>query len=180
MQIKINDEFYISETGPEDKPAYVEHLTEKQISEQTLNIPYPYSDEDADWWINHNMAETARLGRPINWVIRRRDGYLIGGIGFAAFEPGKTHKAEIGYWLAKPYWGQGIMSLAIKAITQHAFRELGLKRITAHVFNFNKGSARALEKAGYTLEGRLRQHYSKNGKIFDGLLYAIVADDLKS
>ena len=121
------------------------------------------------------MAETtARQGRSVNWAIRRSDGFLVGGIGFHDFELGKSHKAELGYWLAKSYWGQGIMTQAVDAVARFGFQEFGLLRITANVFHFNIGSARVLEKAGFQLEGYLRKHYKKDGKIFDGKLYAKV------
>ena len=172
MNIKIDNHYSITDIFPGDKSAYVKHLAEKQIYEQTLNIPYPYTDADADWWINHVAEETKKQGQSVNWAVRKSDGLLIGGIGFRGFEPGKSHRAEIGYWLAKPYWGQGIMANAAKLASDFAFKELGLVRITANVFLFNMGSCRVLEKAGFQLEGILRKHYKKDGNVFDGKLYA--------
>jgi RimJ/RimL family protein N-acetyltransferase len=99
---------------------------------------------------------------------------VVGGIGFAGLQVGKSHWAELGYWLAKPYWNLGVMTEAVKIVSNFAFKEFGLQRITAHVFSFNLGSARVLEKAGFQCEGVLRQHYKKDGKIFDGKLYAKV------
>lgn len=176
MNLQLSNSFTITDVTPADKPAYLEHLQEKQIYDQTLNIPYPYTQADADWWINHVAEETQKQGRSVNWAIRRQDGYLMGGIGYHGLELGKSHKAEIGYWLAKPYWGQGVMTEAVKKVTDFAFSELGLIRITANVFDFNQGSARVLEKSGYQLEGHLRKHYKKAGNIFDGKLYAKVRE----
>jgi [ribosomal protein S5]-alanine N-acetyltransferase len=68
------------------------------------------------------------------------------------------------------------MTETVKKVTEFAFNEFGLVRITAHVFTFNIGSAKVLEKAGYSLEGILRKHYKKDGRIFDGKLYAKIAD----
>ena len=173
FRITVRDSIYISDITAADKPAYLEHLKEKQIYDQTLNIPYPYTEADADWWINHVAKTTLQQGRSVNWAIRRDDGFLIGGIGYHDFKLGKSHKAELGYWLAKPYWGQGIMTEAVKKIAAFGFEELSLVRITANVFHFNMGSARVLEKAGFQLEGVLCKHYKKDGKIFDGRLYAM-------
>src|SRR3989338_4862144 len=108
MKLQVNDAVFISDITPADKQAYLEHLQEKQIYDQTLAIPFPYTETDADWWINHISEETQKQGRSINWAIRRQDGYLIGGIGFQELKVGKSHKSELGYWLAKPYWNQGI------------------------------------------------------------------------
>ena len=87
---------------------------------------------------------------------------------------GSSHVAEIGYWLAKPYWNQGIATAAVTAITEYGFKELELERITAHVFSFNLGSAKVLEKTGYRYEGYLRNHYKKDGKLLDGKIYAVL------
>ena len=176
MKLNIDSSFYISDITESDKPAYVHHLQEKQIYDQTLNIPYPYSEKDAEWWINHIQEETSKQGRSVNWAIRSADGHLIGGIGFHDFELGKSHRAELGYWLAKPFWSQGIMTKAVEVVCGFAFKELNIVRITAHVFSFNLGSEKVLEKSGFQLEGILRKHYKKDGKIFDGKLYAKISE----
>jgi len=180
MKLQINDSYHISDIAPSDKAAYLEHLQEKQIYDQTLAIPFPYTEADADWWINHNIEATAnQSGRSVNWAVRRSDNdALIGGIGFLGLTIGEDHKAELGYWLAKPYWKNGIMTAAVKKAVEFGFKEFGLTRITADVFHFNIGSARVLEKAGFQCEGYLRSHHKKDGKIFDGKLYAILNSDL--
>ena len=179
MKLKINDSYYVSDIAPTDKAAYLEHLKEKQIYDQTLAIPYPYTEADADWWINHNIQATQKQGgRSVNWAIRRsEDDFLIGGIGFLGLEIGKHHQAELGYWLAKPYWNKGVMTKSVKTAVEHGFKEFGLTRITANVFHFNLASARVLEKAGFQCEGYLRSHYKKDGTIVDGKLYAIIKDE---
>lgn len=176
FKISVNSSIYISDITAADKPAYIEHLQERQIHDQTLNIPFPYTEADADWWINRVAEETQKQGRSVNWAIRNKEGALIGGIGFHDFRLGQSHKAELGYWLAKSYWGQGIMTDAAKKIAEFGLSEFGLSRITANVFDFNLGSTRVLEKAGFQLEGLLRNHYKKNGKIFNGKLYARVRE----
>ena len=55
VKLQINDFYYISDIAEGDKAAYLEHFKEKQIYDQTLAIPYPYTKEDADWWVNHNI-----------------------------------------------------------------------------------------------------------------------------
>jgi len=176
MKLQINASYHISDITLSDKAAYLEHLQEKQIYDQTLAIPFPYTAADADWWIKHNIEATAKQdGRSVNWAIRRSDSdALIGGIGFLGLTIGEDHKSELGYWLAKPYWSKGIMTEAVKKASEYAFKEFGLSKITANVFHFNIGSARVLEKAGFQCEAHLRSHYKKDGKIFDGKLFAIL------
>ena len=101
---------------------------------------------------------------------------MIGGIGFDDIEIGKSHRAEVGYWLAKPYWNRGIMTAVVRRICQHAFESWGLVKIAAHVFYFNTASARVLEKCGFQQEGFLRKHHLKDGQLIDAFVYGLVRD----
>ncbi len=168
----MDGSFSLTDIVASDKAAYLEHLQEKEIYDRTLMIPNPYTEADADWWLNHVAEETRRQGRSVNWAIRGSDGLLVGGIGFHGLELGKTHRGELGYWLAKPYWRRGIMTEAVRRVAAFSFAEFGLIRIAADVFHFNIGSARVLEKAGFKLEGVLRKYYRKDGNVFDGMLYS--------
>jgi RimJ/RimL family protein N-acetyltransferase len=108
----------------------------------------------------------------------RDGGKLIGVVGADSLELGMSHRAEIGYWLARPYWGQGIMTDAVGTYVRYAFRELEVSRLTAHVFEFNSASARVLEKNGFILEGRLRKHFLKDGRLVDARFYGLLKDEL--
>ncbi|MGE0614152.1 MAG: GNAT family N-acetyltransferase [Bacteriovoracia bacterium] len=173
--IEVTEELYLDVPRERDCGAYVEYLKEHEIYRNTLRIPFPYHADDAFAFLRICREREVKLGHPVNWAIRNRAGELIGGIGLADFEPG-GHQAEIGYWLGKPHWGRGTMTTVVKALTAFAHRELGLVRITAHVFEYNPKSTRVLEKAGFMQEGRLRKHYRKDGRIFDGFLFAMVFD----
>ena len=145
---------------------------DKEIYNQTLNIPHPYEKKDALWWFNNIKKIKSEQGCAVTWAIRDINKQVVGGVGFHDIALGKSHCAEIGYWLAKKYWGQGIMTAAVKTATDHAFNKWKLIRIIAGVFHFNQRSARVLEKNGYELEGTLRSRYRKDGKVFDGKLYS--------
>jgi len=119
---------------------------------------------------------TQEHGRPVHWAIRNENDYLIGGIGLDGVAIGKSHLAEIGYWLAKPYWGQGIMTAVVQKACDLAFAEFGLVKIVAHVFADNAASARVLVKCGFQEEGYLRKHYAKDGKYLDGRLFSLVRE----
>ena len=82
----------------------------------------------------------------------------------------------MGYWLGEPHWGKGIATKAVHALTQYAFAHFDIVRIYAGVFEWNRASARVLEKAGYTYEGRLRKSVTKDGKTIDQLMYAIILE----
>jgi RimJ/RimL family protein N-acetyltransferase len=78
----------------------------------------------------------------------------------------------LGYWLAEPFWNKGIMTEAVKLITDYAFEHLNLNRIFAQPYDRNRASMRVLEKAGFQFEGRLKGNVYKEDEILDQLLYA--------
>jgi RimJ/RimL family protein N-acetyltransferase len=84
--------------------------------------------------------------------------------------------AEIGYWLGEAFWGRGITTEALIAVTDYALSNYDVCRLYAHVFDWNGASARVLEKAGYALEGRLRKSVTKDGQTIDQLMYAIIRE----
>jgi len=77
--------------------------------------------------------------------------------------------AEIGYWLGEPFWGRGIATEALGAMTEYAFAHFDICRLEAGVFEWNPASARVLEKNGYVLEGRARLGVVKDGRLGDRL-----------
>jgi ribosomal-protein-alanine N-acetyltransferase len=177
MKIKVREGVHLSGIRRSDRAALLEHLNSKDVYNTTLTIPHPYMEANADWWIEKRIEHTNRLGKEVSFAIRDVDSKLIGVISADNLELGTTHRAEIGYWLARPYWGQGIMTDAVRAFVEYAFNELGLARLTAHVFEFNVGSARVLEKNGFKLEGHLRKHLRKDGELLDALFYGLLKAD---
>ncbi len=101
----------------------------------------------------------------------------MGSIGVFCGRDVYRRSAEIGYWLAEPFWGQGIMSEAIRRISEEAFRRFDIVRLYAEPFAVNVGSRRALEKAGFELEGILRNSVCKNGRILDSCVYARLKEE---
>jgi [ribosomal protein S5]-alanine N-acetyltransferase len=175
--IRVREGVHLSAIQPTDKPALMEHLRGKDVYNSTLNIPHPYREADADWWIQRRVEQRETLGKEACFAIRDTDEKLIGVVSADSLEPDTTHRAEIGYWLASPYWGQGIMTDAVRAYIIYAFGELQLLRLTAHVFEFNVASARVLEKNGFKLEGRLRKHISKDGQLLNGRFYGLLKEE---
>ena len=135
-------------------------------------FPSPYTLDDAEAWLRH-CARTA----PVTDVAIDVGGEAVGGIGIVLQSDVERVDAEIGYWLGEPHWGRGLMSAAVGAFVPWAFARFNLARIHANVFAFNTASARVLEKAGFQLEGRLRQSAFKDGRLIDPLLYARVRED---
>jgi RimJ/RimL family protein N-acetyltransferase len=171
-RIAVNRQIHLSAIVPADRAALIEYLNDRAIYDRTLRIPYPYTEDAADKFLAMVAEAAARYEQPIHLGIRQTSGDLIGGIGFDDLVPG--HSAELGYWLARPYWGQGIMTAVVHAVCELAIERWDLVRISAHVFDDNVASTRVLEKNGFVLEGSLRKCYRKNGQFRDARLYALV------
>jgi ribosomal-protein-alanine N-acetyltransferase len=136
-------------------------------------FPYPYGYEDACGFIEMAAAQDP----PTVFAIEHR-GALAGGIGYRLHTDVERVGAEVGYWVAHRYWGRGIGTAALRTVTGHAFRaHAGLRRLYAVPFAGNDASARILEKAGYRLEGTLRQSAIKDGTVLDQWMYAILREE---
>jgi len=171
MTIIKSKHFILRPFRRRDEESLVENINNKKIYRNTLRIPYPYKLKDARWWINHNLKlNKNKKKHEINFAIEI-NGEVIGGIGLDKIY---GHCAEIGYWLGEKYWGRGIMTEAVKLVTKYGFEKLGLRRIYAFTFLFNKASAAVLKNTGYKYEGRLRKHVKKGDKFMDDLLFAKV------
>ena len=129
-------------------------------------FPYPYTENDARQFLAH----VAEQSPATVWAVEV-DGEAAGGIGVVQLGDIERVSAEIGYWLGEACWGRGIMTDALKAVTDAVFQHHDLWRIFALPFAENVGSIRVLEKAGYVLEGRMPQSAIKEGVIRDQLMY---------
>ena len=85
--------------------------------------------------------------------------------------------AELGYWLAEPFWGRGLMTAAVAEMCREGFGTWDIVRIYAEPYARNLASRRVLEKAGFTLEGTLRQCVCKNGEMLDACIYALIREE---
>ena len=134
-------------------------------------FPHPYTNEDA-----HRFIDLCLQKDPETYFCIARDDEAIGSIGFGILSDVARFSAEIGYWLAEKYWGKGIMTEALKAVTDFAFAVHGLHRVFALPYEWNPASIRVLEKSGYKREGRLLLSAYKDGHLIDQFLYAYTSD----
>ncbi len=133
-------------------------------------FPHPYTRRDG-----RDFIHLARSQRPETMFAIDVAGEAVGGIGFVPHSDVERVSAEIGYWLGEPFWGRGIVTEALVAVTKHAINAHHLTRLYALPYAYNEGSRRVLEKAGYVLEARLRKSAIKDGRIIDQLQYAFIA-----
>ncbi len=123
-----------------------------------------------------NWYEIVRDSEPETSFAMAVAGEAVGGIGFTFQTDVARRSAEIGYWLGEEFWGRGIATDALIAVSEHVFANYDICRLYAHVFEWNPASARVLEKAGYAFEGRMRKSVTKDGQTIDKLMYALVRE----
>lgn len=168
------DETKLREWRAQDAPDLARLANDRRI---WINLrdgfPHPYGLADAE-----NFIGMVRRQDPPTIFAIEVSGRLAGGIGFSLRTDVERIGAEIGYWVAHEFWGQGIGTAALRAATNHAFgTHAELRRIFAVPYAGNDASARILEKAGYRREGTLRQSALKDGRVLDQWMYAILRQE---
>ncbi len=150
---------------------------EREIAEMTALVPHPYAKSDAETWISGH-ASAFDSGKSAEWaIVRAADARLVGAIG--AIFSANHNRADFGYWIGKPFWGQGYATEAGRRMVQHLFDDRGLMRVAAFHFTRNPASGRVLQKIGLTQEGLFRKHIKKWGEYHDCVMYGLVKDDWK-
>lgn len=146
----------------------VKHANNYHVAKNLTNaFPYPYTRQDGEKYISSTLQiEPARL-----FAIDVK-GQAVGSIGFFPQSDIHAKNAEMGYWLAQEYWGQGIMTEAVEKLVEYAFGKFDITRIYAGPFGTNKASQRVLEKSGFTLEACFKKALFKHGKFIDEMIYA--------
>lgn len=132
-------------------------------------MPYPYTTDNAGFFINISKQETPPLTFAIEF-----DGQFAGVIGLIPQQDVYKKTAEIGYWIGEPFWNKGIATTSVKLITQYAFDQLDFIRLHTGVFEYNTASMKVLEKCGYRKDGVFEKAIIKNGRIWDEHRYSIL------
>jgi RimJ/RimL family protein N-acetyltransferase len=152
---------------PGDAASIVEHANNRKVWVNLRDrFPHPYTASDA-----RDFLKSVLSARPETNFAIDVDGAAVGGIAYRVQSDVERIGAELGYWLGEKFWGRGIATAAVRAVTEHALATPGLLRVFALPFAHNRASARVLEKAGFALEGVLRSSAMKDGRVLDQLLY---------
>jgi RimJ/RimL family protein N-acetyltransferase len=159
-----------------DAPRIQSLAGDRDVASTTLRIPHPYEDGMAEAWIaTHPRLLEEGTSLPLAIVLAQTQDF-IGVIGLDFNVP--DDRAELGYWIGKPYWGRGYGTEAARAVVQYAFEELQLNKIVAHHFARNPASGRVMEKLGMKREGYLRRHIKKWGQFEDEVAYGLLREEL--
>ncbi len=153
-----------------DLPALVRNANDADIAAyMTDTFPHPYSVESGELFLQRVIVEP-----PVKVMAIEIEAEAAGSIGIFPQQDIFRQNAELGYWLAKKYWGKGFMSAALKQIVDYGLDNFPeIQRIFARPFGSNIASQRVLEKAGFILEAKFNETIIKNGKMEDELVYAI-------
>ncbi len=162
-------EFKLRAWQTDDINSLVKYADNLKIAKNLTNhFPHPYSIESGKGFIeNANKAKPARI------FAISVDGEAVGAIGVHPQEDIFSKNAEMGYWLAEPFWGKGIMTKAVLEMVDYGFKTFEINRIFARPFGTNTGSQKVLEKAGFTFEAKFEKTIYKYGVYLDELVYAI-------
>lgn len=157
-------------------PELVRLLDDRTVARWTLHVPFPYRARDARSWLRRAPARRQAGTDATFHIVRRSDDRLVGGIGLHHIDA-EASRAELGYWIGRPFRHQGYATEAASAVADLAFRRLGLHRLEARVFPGNAGSEGVLRATAFRLEGRHRESVRKDGAYRDELVFARLAGD---
>jgi RimJ/RimL family protein N-acetyltransferase len=158
-----------------DAADIVENVNNLKVSRYLALVPYPYSMKDARFFIKLSQKDPHNFG-----IALKQTGKVIGMIGLSNLNE-FVKRAEVGYWLGKKYWRQGIVTEALQAIVKYSFRKLKLVRLQAGTAVENKASAKLLKKVGFKKEGLRRKamRAKSTGKWHDTYAFGLLRSDVR-
>lgn len=152
-----------------DAPSIARHLNNPRVARNLSRPPFPFTLKDA-----RDFIARSDPSRDAGLAAIDIEGEAVGVIGYRLGEKTESRTATLGYWLAEPFWGRGIMSSAVRDLVEQLLQRPEILRIEAHVFGWNPASARVLEKVGFSLEAHLKNAVWKNGEVTGLLIYSLL------
>lgn len=167
------DRLILREMKLDDVGFYFRHFNNDKIMQGSCH-PGPESLEAAKEELERYCIEPFKENRGVRWgIVGKGDKELIGTCGY--YDWNKTaRRAEIGYDLDPAYWGQGIMTEALRAMLGYGFKEMELNRIQAIIDSKNTRSIRLAQRLGFKKEGVLRQNSYFNGQFRDDAIFSLM------
>ena len=177
MQLEFqNERVSIRPLRPSDAPDIYDNVKDKEVVKWTLNIPHPYPKDGALKFIRKSRYNIKKRKSFAFGIVLKSTSNAIGVVELMRVDR-ENKNAELGYFLGKKYWRKGIITEAVGLAVKFGFEELKLHRIYASVFKTNIASSKVLEKAGFSLEGRMRQERYRYGKWHDILKYGLLRSE---
>lgn len=171
----LNGDYVIRDFELSDTDSLAKYANNYEIFRWVMdNFPFPYSKQNAEEWIA--FSKNARDG--FNYAIANKSE-LIGGIGVKFKEDVYRYSWELGYWLGEPFWGNGIMTAAVKVFSSYLFNNYNIRSLIANVYEGNLASMKVLKKAGFKLDGVIRKAVFKEKLFLDLYVYSILREEAK-
>ncbi len=150
-----------------------------EVVKTTLGMPWPYTLDVAQGWISGH-SQNQKEGKSYEFAIclKENPDKVVGCVSLIDINP-KAKRAEMGYWVGRLYWKQGIATEAAKAMVEFGFKKLGLHTIIARFFDINPASGRVMEKCGMKYVGTIRDHEFRFDQYYNVKYYEIVESDLE-
>lgn len=167
----------LRKVGLSDVPSLISYCHNKKISDQILNIPYPYREEDALFRINFVLQGFKNKERYVFAISLNGSNELIGEIGLHLDKANDS--AQFGYWIAEPFWGRGIASEATAALLEFGFGTLGLNKIFATHYPDNPASGKIMQNNHMIKEADLKDHYKINGEYRSVIQYRLTRQEYR-
>jgi len=157
-----------------DIPSLTEFANNKSVSDNLRDaFPFPYTIDDARRFIK--MTKNKDKTKIFFAIVL--DDKAIGGIGGHIMGDVYRKNIEIGYWLAQPFWGKGIITYCLKKFVHYLYENYDIERIYAETYENNVGSHKVLLKAGFTHEATLRKNVIKNNILLNTHVYSILKEE---
>ncbi|MBQ9767312.1 MAG: GNAT family N-acetyltransferase [Lachnospiraceae bacterium] len=176
--IRVDEDIYLRQTDPKTdaRPFWEMYYDEENFKHFGFYKRPGEWDEERELRVQESRLKGFKGKREYTWVVTLK-GETIGQIQLFNFGNHNT-MAEVGYFIKRTYWNQGINTKVLKVVCRFGFEVMGLERIEAHAHVDNIGSNRTLVKAGFTKEGTLRRRFCVNGGNEDGNIYSILREDI--
>jgi ribosomal-protein-alanine N-acetyltransferase len=160
----------------EDAPSMFEYAADPEVPRYMTWDPHETIDDTYNFLQMVLPSYDDPLTDVWTWgIVLKQTGRVVGGCSI--WGRGTNSRAELGYWIGRPFWGRGLVAEAAQAMIKLGFEQMDLNRIEARCFIENTASARVMEKCGMKYEGTLREQMLVKGRFRDCKLYAILRRD---
>jgi len=152
-----------------DSALLLVYLNDGQVTQYITDaISKPYAQEDVQWWLKVGCKENYTKAIEFN-------GTFVGCISATKGSFEYSRSAELGYWIGREYWNQGIVTQAVKEFAELIFKSTNIARLFNSVVTENQASLRVLEKNAFTHDALIEKASFKKGRFFDECLLSKIS-----
>lgn len=161
----------LSEILATDIPTIIKYAGNSNVAKHLLNLPHPYYEKDAIFWINMAHQGWVDGSKCIFGIRLKENQEFIGGVGLHIDT--RFNRAELGYWIGEPFWGKGYMTEALATVIKYGFEEKELNKIFAIHLLENPASGKVMAKNGMLKEGEMKEHVTNQNEYKDIAQYGL-------